>query len=93
MFTPFGDADFLSVSSRIADENRQFFQRGTACSWQHDIVGGIVQLQGMEGNSDEFASKSGKVADFEHNVDVVVFAKNEIADSADCFALIVDNRF
>ena len=47
----------------------------------------------MEGNSDELASKSGKVADAEHNVNVVILAKNEIADSADRLALVVDHRF
>ena len=68
-------------------------QRGAACSWQYDVVGGIVQLEGMEGNSDQLASKSGKIADAEYNIDVVILAKNEIADSADRLALVVDHRF
>src|ERR1700722_20389433 len=56
----------------IADEKRPFFQRGAVCSWQYDVVGGIVQFEGMEGNGDELASKSGKVAEVEHSVDVVI---------------------
>ena len=80
-----------AAASPFADEDRQLFQRHAIGSRQHNIAGGIIQLEALEGNGDEFAGKSGKIADGKDNVDIAVLAKNEIIDSSDLLALVVDH--
>jgi hypothetical protein len=88
-----GSLRIPSGSSLAAEENRQFFERRTTCSRQHNIAAGIVQFQATEGDGDEMVANSGKIADGKDDVDIAILAENEIVDSSDRFVFVVDHGF
>jgi uncharacterized membrane protein (DUF373 family) len=73
-----------------ADEDRQFLKRIAAGAWQHNMTGGIVELEVSERNSDELAAECGEIADGKDHIDVAVLAKYEIVDPSDRLVLVVD---
>lgn len=56
------------------------------------MAGGIVQFEATEGNGDELAGKSGKIADGKNNENAAILAKNEIVDPPDRIVFVVYHR-
>src|ERR1700733_6779223 len=83
---------FRATGSPTGEENRQFFQCRATCSRQYNVAGGIVQFEAVEGNGDELAGKSGKIADGKNNENAAILAKNEIVDPPDRNVFVVDHR-
>ena len=67
--------------SIVTDEDRQFLERATAGSGQHDVAGWIVQLEVAERDRNQVAAKAGEIADGEDGVGVAVLAEDEIVDA------------
>ena len=75
--------EVTATGSPTGEENRQFFERRATCPRQYNVARGIVQFEAAEGNGDELAGQSGKIADGKNNENAAIIPKNEIGDPPD----------
>ena len=79
--------DSKRQAHRLLTKTGSFSNAARLAPGKYYVAGRIVQLKVIEGNGDEFAAQSGKVADGKNDIVIAILAENEIIDSPDCLAL------